>query len=246
MTNSDEAVRYDYSGGWFQGSFDISSLPQGDYQVFIEESNGTYKTRANFNNLFFKEMVRKFTTSNGKGFNFQMNYYDKNVPLEVTVRDQGLISNSNPPTIDAMYNSFEKLEFIGNSLHIRGTSHSVGVGYGANVNVSRTIIFENIHTFNRFEYNVGSITNGDYAVSLRASDGKDKTRAWFDTSIDISSLPKGIYAIYIKTVGDGGEDYGELNDILYTEVNQRASIAGKTVSLRRINEKRFRIELVIE
>jgi len=246
MTNSDEAVRYDYSGGWFQGSLDVSTLPQGDYQVFVEESNGGYRTRSYFNNLFFKDMARKFTTSNGKGFNFQMNYYNRSVPLEVSVRDAGLISNVNPPTIDTMFNSFEKMEFLGNSLHIRGTSHSVAVGYGAGVSVERTIVLENITTFERYSYNVGSITNGDYTVSLRASDGKDKTRAWFDSTLDISALPKGVYAIYIKTVGDGGEDYGELNDILYTQVNQKATIQGKSVSLRRVDDKRFRIELVIE
>lgn len=246
MTNSDEKVNYDYSGGWFKGSIDISYLPQGDYQVYIEQSNGVYKTRAHFNNLFFKDMVRKFTTLNGKGFNFQMNYYEKEVPLEVSVRDMGLITTANPPTIDTMYNSFEKLEFIENSLHIRGTSHSVGVEYGVNSNVSRTIILENISTFERYTYDVGSITTGDYIVSLRVSDGKDKTRAWFDTIVDLSSLPKGVYAIYIHTKGAGGEDYGELNDVLYTTVNQTTSINGKNIYLRRVDSKRFRIELVIE
>lgn len=246
MTNSDETVKYDYSGGWFKGSIDVSKLPQGDYQVFVEENNGTYRTRTYFNNLFFKDMIHKFSTSNGKGFNFQMNYYDKRVPMEVSVRDGGLISSATPPTSDMMYNSFEKMEFTGNSLRIRGTSHNVGVGYGAGVSVNRKIVFENTSTFERYTYDVGSITNGDYTVSLRASDGKDKTRAWFDAKMDISALPRGVYAIYIKTSGQGGEDYGELNDILYTSVNQRAVVSGKTASLRRVDSKRFRIELVIE
>lgn len=246
MTNSDEVVSYDYSGGWFQGNIDISYLPQGDYQVFIEQSNGIYKTRAHFNNLFFKDMIRKLVTPNGKGFDFQMNYYEKTVPLEVRVRDEGLISKELPPTIDTMYNSFEKLEFVGNSLHIRGTSHSVGVDYGKNSTVNRSLIFENISNFKRYTYDIGSITSGDYVVSLRVSDNKDKTKAWFDTKIDLSSLPKGVYAIYIYTKGAGGEDYGELNDVLYTTVNQKANIGDKKVSLRRVDYKRFRIELVIE
>ena len=175
-----------------------------------------------------------------------MNYYDSKVPLELTVRDEGLISSVNPPTSDVMYNTFTKLEFLENNLHIRGTSHNVGVGYSQGTNVERSIILENISTYQRFSYNVGSITNGDYKVNLRVSDGFDKTRAWFDTSIDISNLPKGIYAIYIKTKGDGGEDYGELNDLLYTNINQKTTISGKNVYLRRIDNKRFRIELVIE
>ena len=53
MTNSDEAKSYDYSGGWFNGNIDFSNLPQGDYKLYIEVSNGKYKSRTNFNNLFF-------------------------------------------------------------------------------------------------------------------------------------------------------------------------------------------------
>lgn len=246
MTNSLESVKYDYSGGWFEGKINMTNLPQGDYTIYIEESNGNYRTRTNFNNLFFKDMARKFTTSNNKGFLFQMNYYNSSVPLELTVRDEGLISSVNPPTDDTIYNSFTKLEFNGNNLHIRGTSHSIGVNYSASTNVERTIVLENTSTFKRYSYNASSITNGDYIVTLRVSDNKDKTRAWFDTSLDISNLPKGVYAIYIKTKGDGGEDYGELNDLLFTEVNQKTTINGKKISLRRVDDKRFRIELVIE
>lgn len=246
MTNSSDGANYDYSGGWFEGTIKITNLPQGDYQVFIEESNGNYRTRANFNNLFFKEMTRKFTTSNNKGFLFQMNYYDSKVPLELTVRDEGLISSVNPPTNDVMYNTFTKLELTNNNLHIRGTSHNVGVGYTQGTNVERSLILEDVSNYKRYTHNIGSITDGDYKVNLRVSDGLDKTRAWFDTSVDISNLPKGIYAIYIKTKGDGGEDYGELNDLLYTNINQKTTIDGKNVYLRRIDNKRFRIELVIE
>jgi len=191
-------------------------------------------------------MVRKFTTSNNKGFLFQMNYYDSQVPLELTVRNEGLISSVNPPTNDIMYNTFSKLELTGNNLHIRGTSHNVGIEYSQNTNVERTIILENTSTYQRYAYNASSITNGDYKVNLIVSDGLDKTRAWFDTSLDISNLQQGIYAIYIKTKGAGGEDYGELNDLLYTEINQKTTINGKSVYLRRVDNKRFRIELVIE
>lgn len=246
MTDSSEATKYDYSGGWFEGTIKITNLPQGDYQMFIEEGNGIYRTRSNFNNLFFKEMIRKVTTSNNKGFLFQMNYYDSKVPLEVTVRDEGLISSVNPPTNDVMYNTFTKLEFAGNNLHIRGTSHNVGVDYSNGANVERSIILENTSTYKRYGYNTSSITNGDYKVNLRVSDGLDKTRAWFDTNLDISNLPSGTYAIYIKTKGNGGEDYGELNDLLYTNINQKTTINGKTAYLKRVDDKRFRIELVIE
>lgn len=246
MSNSDEKIKYDYSGGWFKGSIDISNLPSGDYQVIIEMDNGKEKTRTNFNNLFFKDMVRKITLSNGKGFNFQMNYYEKSVPLEVSVRDEGLISSKNPPTIDVMYNSYEKLELNDKFLNIRGTSHNVGVDYSKAQDVKRSIILENTSTFKRYNFDVGSITDGDYQVTLKVSDNKDKTRAWYNAKIDLSTLSSGVYAIYVKTSSNGFEDYGELADLFYSEIKQSTIINGKKVYLRRVDNKRFRIELVIE
>ena len=246
MTNSDEAKTYDYSGGWFKGNIDFSNLPQGDYKLYIEVSNGKFKSRTNFNNLFFKDMVRKVTLPNKKGILFSMNYLDKSVPMEIQVRDEGLISTNIPPTIDAMYNSFETLEFSGNKLHIKGASHNVGVDYSNNVDVKRTIILENTSNYKRYNFDASSITNGPYEITLRASDGKNKTRAWYDTNIDLTNIPSGTYAIYVKTSGNGGEDYGELSDLLYTTINQTTTINGKKTYLRRVDEKRFRIELVIE
>ena len=144
------------------------------------------------------------------------------------------------------FNSFEVLEFNGNKFHIKGASHNVGVDYSKDVDVKRTIVLENTSNFKRYSYNVSSIANGPYEITLRASDGKNKTRAWYDANIDLSNVPKGTYAIYVKTSGNGGEDYGELSDLLYTTINQKTTINGKKVSLKRVDEKRFRIELVIE
>ena len=191
-------------------------------------------------------MVRKITLPNKKGILFSMNYLDKSVPMEIQVRDEGLISSSIPPTIDSMYNSFETLEFNGSKLHIKGASHNVGVDYSKNVDVKRTIILEHTSNYKRYNFDVSSIDNGPYEITLRASDGKSKTRAWYDANIDLSNIPSGTYAIYVKTSGNGGEDYGELSDLLYTTINQTTTINGKKTYLRRVDEKRFRIELVIE
>lgn len=246
MTNSDESVAYNYQGGWFQGTLDLSTIKEGDYSVQIQMKNGDVKSIRNFNNLFGKDMTRKHTASSGRGYHFQMNYYDKTVPLELFIRNQGLISSVNPPTLDTMYNSFTQLNFDGTNLHIRGNSHNIGVDYGVGQNVVRSIILENVNTFKRYSYNVGSITNGDYTIDLRVSDGKDKTRAWYDASLNLASLPSGTYAIYVKTASDGHEDYGELNDIAYKTIDAETTINNHRAYVRRVDEKRFRIELVIE
>lgn len=246
MTNPEESIKYDYTGGWFKSTLDLSFLPQGDYQMYVEVANSDSKVRRNFNNLFYKEITRKNTSSTKRGYQFLMNYLERSMPMELTIRDEGLISSKNPPTRDMMYNSYTTLTLSGSKLRIRGTSHNVGVNYSANTNVERTVVLENIQTFIRKVYNAGSITTGDYQVTLKVSDGFDKTRVWYDTTIDINNLNTGVYAIYLKTKAGSNEDYGELNDILFKTLNQQTTINGKKAYLRRVNNKRYRIELVIE
>ena len=50
-----------------------------------------------------------------------------------------------------------------------------------------------------------------YAVGTTLNYNLDKTRAWFDKTIDISNIKVGNYAIYI-TNKSNLEDYGELNE----------------------------------
>ena len=248
MNNPEESVKYDYSGGWFKSTLDLSFLPQGDYQIYIEVASDNYKVRRNFNNLFYKEITRKNTSSSGRGYQFLMNYLERSMPMELTIRDNGLISSKNPPTNDMMYNTYTTLTLSGTKLRLRGTSHNVGINYSSSAPVERTLVFENISTFKRKTYDIGSITTGDYQVTLKVSDGFDKTRVWYDTTIDLASanLESGVYAIYFKTKVSDKEDYGELNDILFKTLDQQTTINGKKVFLRRVNNKRYRIELVIE
>lgn len=245
MSNIDDDKPYNYNGGWFKGNINLSSVPQGDYIAYVEVTNGLYKSKVLYQNLVYGEMVRKAVGNNNRGYLFQMNYYTKSRPLDISIRDKGLLASSIPPTTDKMFNLFETISFQDNQLKIRGTSHNVGINYSANQTVTRKIVLENISTFERFESEVGSITNGDYVVDLKVSDGKDKTRAWFDGGIDISNLPKGTYAIYLVTSVDGFSDFGELKDLSYRDFNQTTSINGKTYSLKRVDSKRFRMELVV-
>jgi len=235
----------DYSGAWFKGSVDLSSIPQGDYEGYIRARVSGSETTTKLRNVFVKDMERKVVVD-GRGYQFRINYYKDDVPIELFIRDNNLIATSTPPTTDNMFVAYSKLNFNNNKLNIKGTSFNVGIDYSKNINVQREIIFENVSTYERISYNVGYTDNGDYQVTLRVSDGKDKTRAWFDASLDISNLAKGRYAIYVKTTVDSFTDYGELNDIFYRELPNAATINGKTMRLILNENKRNRIELIVE
>ena len=72
------------------------------------------------------------------------------------------------------------------------------------------------------------------------------TRAWFNSDIDISSLTKGTYIIYIRTKVGDVDDYSELTDSAYSDLSDTSEFDGKKVSLKRNNNQRIRLELVIE
>lgn len=239
---------YDYSGSWFKESLDLSDIPSGDYTVYVRARQNSYETKVLLKNEYFnKNIVKKFEIGN-KGYNFRINYYNREIPLELFVREGGLLSSIDAPTIDNMFNQVYKISLNNlGSLNILATSHNVNGDYSKNKTIERWIALENIETLEIYEqYEVDSITNGPYKVSLAVSDGKDKTRAWYDANINLADLPVGTYSILVRTKTGTIDDYGELYDVAFLDFATTMTINGKKISIKRNEMKRYRIEIVVE
>ena len=90
------------------------------------------------------------------------------------------------------------------------------------------MIFENTENYKIYKYDIGSITNGLYQVALPVSDNLDKTRAWYETSIDLTKLPKGKYKLYISTTANE-TDFSEFTDNLGRDLSsKKITIDNKT------------------
>ena len=166
----------DYSGSWFKEKLDLTSIPSGDYTIYVRARNNDYEAKELVNNIYFCDKVASKFSIDGKGFRFKVNYIKRAFPIELFVRDGGLITNVNNPTIDNMYNQVNQIKLNGSNLDILAVSHNVGGNYAGNQEVERYVMLENIRTFELSEpQNVGSITNGPYMISLRVSDGFNKT-----------------------------------------------------------------------
>ena len=100
-------------------------------------------------------------------------------------------------------------------------------------------------TYKKISGSLSTITDGDYAITLRVPDGFDKTKAWFDGEIDISNLEKGTYAIYIANEANIN-DFAELNDIFGKTITSKTTINGKNYSLKVNSDARYRVELIVE
>lgn len=242
--------KYDYTYSWFSDSIDLSGVPAGDYDLYIRARGAGFEAKTLFREIFMKELNNKFDkkiTINDRGYLFRRNYLDNNIPLELFIRDEGLVTTDNPPTIDNMFNSFYSMSLTNDKLNIKGTSHNVGADYSTKINVTREIIFENVLTFERYSYSVGYTDQGDYKVTLNVSDGFDKTRAWFNASnLDLSTLPKGTYSILIHTNNGKVNDSGELTDIFYKTLPKATTYNDRTYTISRNADKRLRLELKID
>ena len=236
--------KYDYSATWFKGSISLDNLSQGEYTLYVRARLNNYEVESLFRNIFAKEMTSKYE-SNGKGFLFRNNNYLDSYPIELFVFENGLISNKENKNQINMINNYKTMEINESILKIKGTSYNIGTSYNKNVDVKRNIIFENMNTYERFTFDIGSIVGTD--IPLNVGDGYTRERGWFNTNLDISNIPVGNYVIYIQTIAGSTNDFGELNDIFLKDLSKISSeFDNKKVSFKINQKKRFRIEMNIE
>ena len=239
MSSIDDKEKHDYSGGWFKENIDLTTLPNGDYTIYVYTINGNKESKTLFTNIAYMDMTRRAKGSN-KEFLIEVDYSTLNSPLLFSIRGN-LIGKDEPKTFDPMYNFFNEISLNNDNLTIKGTSHNIGINYGEKDDVIRKLVLENKKTFERFEFNLGSIINGDYPITLAVSDNCDKTRAWYLNTIDLSSVPKGEYVLYIKNTVNNVTYYGEIIDVAYTDFSK---INNNKYNLVRNDNLRLRLELI--
>ena len=235
---------YKYTHAWFEGIVDIDSLPVGNYIMYVQaESDKTFSKKI-VNNVLYKTEISSYEGEE-KAVNIKNDYSDHTSAVTLYIRDKSLPLK----TVGTYYNQFDtwrSFEFVDNKLHLKGVSYSYGMKLGKNDKVTRTIIFENMDTLETYSFDLGSITNGMYNVALPVSDNLDKTRAWYDNSIDISAIPKGEYIIYIST-SSNVTDISEFTDLMGRDLsNVTATINGKTYSFKLNYDKGNRIEMIVK
>lgn len=241
MSCMDDDKEYYYDDGWFNSNIDLSELPNGDYKVMVIVKNNNYFGGAFFTNIAYMDMTRR-AKGNNKEFLIDVDYTTLYSPLLFSVRET-LISLDVPKSIDPMYNFFNEISLSIDTLKIKGTSHNYGISYGKNDDVKRYLVLENINNYQRYELELGSITNGDYPITLAVSDNMDKTKAWFNNSVNLSNIPKGKYVLYIKNIVNNITYYGEVIDVSYTDFSK---INNDKYHLSRNDDIRLRIEMEIK
>lgn len=188
----------DYSYSWFNATIDLNQLDLGNYQMYIVAYNDQYYAKSIVNNKARNTQATNYESENHVATIY--NNYDKQTSfVEIDVRDEVVV----PRTSSFIYNQYDKyvtFEFNQQGkLHIRGNAYSYGMNLSPTSTVKRYLIFENKDTYQSVVREIGSITDGDHKAVLPVSDNLDKTRAWFDATIDVSDMEEGEYVLYIAT-----------------------------------------------
>ncbi len=241
---SKDGKNYKYS--WFKSSISFGNIPQGDYTAYVRSSTNQYYSKSYVQNMLLNDQVTEYT-ENARNITITNNYMDENIPTEFIIRDKKLGTKQTSYDVN-QYSLIKTLEFVNGKLHIQAATYSVGVDMRKGTSLSRELIFENINTFTQTRINVDSLATPIYPIRLINADkfGITKDRAWFDKTIDIASLEKGTYAIYV-TNKSNISDYGELYDLLFTDLsNSKVTINGKQYVFTLNEAKRNRIELTIK
>ena len=222
---------YTYTHSWFEIDLAVDTLPAGNYIMGIIAEGEQYYSEATITNKLYKTEITGYQSEN-RSVNIKNNYSNRTSAVTLYVRDK----DTPLKTVGSYYNQYDVwrvFEFVDNKLHLKGASYSYGMDLSKNTSVKRTMIFENKETYEKYKFDIGSITSGLYTVALPVSDNLDKTRAWYDATIDISVLPKGKYKIYMTT-SSNVTDYSEFTDNLGRDLTTKKII---------INQKSYQFKL---
>ena len=229
-----------YTDSWFKGEIDFSNIPNGDYDIYLLAKTNDYYTIQLVNNFLNRNISRR-GEDNNHGYNFKVQQRTKTKELQLSVREE-LYTASEAPTSRNMVNGYDEIKFTDNKLYIFGYSYDYEGEYKDQFAITRKIIFENNSSYEQKDYNVGSIKG---PFELQTLDNKDKTYAWFETSLDITSLSKGTYTLLIYTKTNNAENYDEMPDML-KRLNETQTINGKKYTIYCNRNKNNRIELKVE
>ncbi len=232
----------DYTYSWFKINIDFSTLPLGNYKMYVISENEDYYSENIINNKLSKPLASNIV-QNDKTIVLRRNYSYEGSPVELIIRN----NNFAKKTSGTYYNQFDKytkFEFNDeNMLYLRGVSYSYGMDLAPDKTIQRKIIFENSENYEPYIKDLGSITTGNYNVVLPENDNFNKTRAWYNATIDLSDIPKGHYVIYITTSSNVTDIYEMTEKMGRSLENVVAQIEEKNYSFTINRNRGNRIEM---
>lgn len=196
-----------YDKAWFEGTVDLVTLPAGNYffQIITTAGDTTGTTAlVNSDATAPKPEPKNLTLSN---YRFIFNNGEK-MRYELYIEPGlDLISSSYVyPSRFYPVSFFNSFEIENQQLVIDGLAYIIGNPTGANNTVSHKLVLLSNGTKTSYPL---TTSTGLYDYS---NGGFDYTYAWFNGSIDLTTLSSGKYTMYIETTSNGLTDVIEIRN----------------------------------
>ncbi len=189
----------DYSKAWFEGTVNLSSLPNGDYRFELLSTAGDTTGNTNFFNslstapLPTANNVLLDTSTTSYLFRFNNKSKMRYELTKITGISEFNRSEILPSQIPSSANVVN-LNMVEQTLSIKGFSFILGTDLGLDDPVTHKLLFVS-STGENFSFDLPSVSGQDVSIL-----GNDFTNAWFESSeINLSTIPIGTYEIYIVT-----------------------------------------------
>lgn len=234
---------HDYSYAWFSYETDFEGLPEGNYMAVIGAYSNHEVSFSVLNNRMFVPQVTSY--SGAKEVIIKNDYYLDQQPVEFVVRDSKLADRTTKTYTYNQFDQFFELHFTNQGLlHISGYTYSYGMDLAPTAKVSRSIIFENQENYNKSSFKLNAI-QGDYEPALPQNDFLPKSLAWYSNDLDLSTLEKGTYQIYIAT-STNISDVSTLTDLFNQDLSKvTKTLNGKTYQFKLSREHGNALELIV-
>ena len=238
----------DYTYSWFEMEIDFSKLPEGNYIMYIISNTNQYYSKKIVSNLTNSAQSASYQQNN-KNIIIRNNYNYEGSPIELLVRNSDQMNvTKNVGTYYNQFDTYTTFQFTNdNLLHVRGLSYSYGMDLSNQGTTTRKLLFENKETYDVYSKSLDYVTNGDYVAPLPENDNLDKTRAWYDKTIDLKDIPKGTYILYVTTTSHGKTDISEMTEKMGRSLDDVVKVIDRKRYSFKINyQKGSRIEMTVE
>ncbi|SJZ85569.1 N-acetylglucosaminidase [Anaerorhabdus furcosa] len=231
---------YTYSKIGFSGTFDTSTLPTGNFVLYVKVTENNIEKKAEVVNYYTSVVPENITTDNknirfliSPSFNFRYEMRNDNIKIDASIIKK--------PTINPTVFDFTNLKLTDSKLSVEGVSWISGVDTIKTNNPAYKLllvdesgaIVENALTNKACAVDYGKTLKYKYSTA----------DACFSGEYDLSKLANGTYTIMLDLSASSYRDIIEMYDY-YNRANQKVTYNGKVYEIK-VSSIRCRLTLTI-
>lgn len=215
---------YTYSKVGFEGTFDISNLPEGNYVLYVKVTNDSTEKRAEIINYYTNIKPSdtadvKFVLNTGFNFRYEMRLENSKVDYSVVKK----------PTINPSVFDFYTFNITDGILKVDAVAWMSGIDTIKSNNPAYKVLLVDQDGNVIENTTTNKVCAIDYGKTMKYKYSTND--ACFDGSIDLTTLKNGTYTLLLDFSTSTNRDIIEMYDY-YSRVNRTVTFNGKKYEIK--------------